>query len=283
MKTPAYFTTSDGLRLAYDDPGGNIGVGPPLLCLAGLTRDGQDFRYLRPHIRDKRMITLDARGRGHSQYADDFHSYSVPREAQDVVELLDHLGIVRVTLLGTSRGGLVAMVLAALHKERLAGVILNDVGPEIPTDGITRIMAYIGHRPAAKTHAEAATTLATHMGATFPNVSASRWREEVETFFRETPTGLELRYDVRLRDALLAQAATGSTPDLWPLFLSLSGVPCGVIRGANSDILSAETYQKMQLSLPELIASEVPDRGHVPFLDEPQSLALIHHILEIAL
>ncbi|ATF19508.1 alpha/beta fold hydrolase [Phaeobacter gallaeciensis] len=277
------FTTSDGLQLAYDDPNQSAsGARPPLLCLAGLTRDGQDFRYLRPHIHGHRMITLDARGRGRSQYAEDIHSYSVPREAQDVIEMLDHLDIDRVTLLGTSRGGLVAMALAALHKHRLAGVILNDVGPEIPADGIARIMAYVGHRPAAKTHEQAASVLAAHMAPAFPDVPMTRWREEVEVFYTQTQDGLALRYDARLRDALLAQAATGPTPDLWPLFHSLSGVPSGLIRGANSDILSADTYQKMQLRLPELLAVEVPDRGHVPFLDEPRSLALIHRILEIA-
>ncbi|WP_254684069.1 alpha/beta fold hydrolase [Phaeobacter inhibens] len=277
------FTSSDGLQLAYDDSdhSGN-GARPPLLCLAGLTRDGQDFRYLRPHIHGHRMITLDARGRGRSQYAEDIHSYSVPREAQDVIELLDHLNIDRVTILGTSRGGLVAMALAALHKHRLAGVILNDVGPEIPADGIARIMAYVGHRPVAKTYEQAASALAAYMAPAFPDIPMARWREEVEVFYTQTPEGLALRYDARLRDALLAQAAAGPTPDLWPLFQSLSGVPSGVIRGSNSDILSPDTYQKMQLHLPGLLAVEVPDRGHVPFLDEPRSLALIHRILEIA-
>ncbi|ATG38510.1 putative hydrolase or acyltransferase (alpha/beta hydrolase superfamily) [Phaeobacter piscinae] len=276
------FTTSDGMQLAYDDPDQTGMEGrPPLLCLAGLTRDGQDFRYLRPHIRGHRVITLDARGRGRSQYAEDIHSYSVPREAQDVIELLDHLNIDRVTLLGTSRGGLVAMALAALHKHRLAGVILNDVGPEIPADGIARIMAYVGHRPVAKTHEQAASVLAAHMAPAFPDVPMARWREEVEVFYTQTQDGLALRYDARLRDALLAQAAAGPPPNLWPLFQSLRGVPSGVIRGGNSDILSADTYQKMQRHLPELLAVEVPDRGHVPFLDEPESLALIHRILEI--
>ncbi|MEK0162413.1 alpha/beta hydrolase [Phaeobacter sp. A36a-5a] len=289
MNTPrafSYFTSSDGLELAYDDPDfapQTTAISrPPLLCLAGLTRDGQDFRYLRPHIHGHRLITLDARGRGRSQYADDIHSYSAPREAQDVIELLDHLGIDRVTLLGTSRGGLVAMALAALHKERLAGVILNDVGPEIPADGITRIMAYVGYRPAAKTHEEAASALATHMAPAFPDVPMTRWREEAEVFYTQTRTGLALRYDARLREALLAQAAAGPAPDLWPLFQSLEGLPCGVIRGANSDILTAETYENMQRRLPDLIAMEVPDRGHVPFLDEPKALALIHRILEVA-
>ncbi|APG48270.1 alpha/beta fold hydrolase [Phaeobacter porticola] len=283
----AHFRTSDGLTLAYDDTR-VVGEAwerrgrPPLLCLAGLTRDGRDFRYLRPHIKGHRVITLDARGRGQSQYAQDYHSYNVPREAQDVIELLDHLEIPKVTVLGTSRGGLVAMVLAATAKSRLSGVVLNDVGPEIPKDGISRIMAYVGHRPATKTHEKAAQVLAQHMALAFPTVPPGRWREEVETFYEQSEDGLALRYDPRLRDALLAQASHGPPPDLWPLFMALGELPSGIIRGANSDILSHETFQEMRRRLPALLAIEVPNRGHVPFLDEPQSLALVHRILELS-
>lgn len=124
----AFFETTDGLRLYYTDSG----AGQPLLCLAGLTRDSRDFRYFAPHAGQYRMITLDARGRGQSARDPEFANYNVLREAQDVLELLDHLGLERAAILGTSRGGLVAMTLAAMAKDRLAAVILNDVGPEFP-------------------------------------------------------------------------------------------------------------------------------------------------------
>ncbi|KIC20238.1 alpha/beta fold hydrolase [Leisingera sp. ANG-Vp] len=271
-----YFKSSDGLNLFYSD----TGEGLPLLCLAGLTRDSRDFRYFALHADRYRLITLDARGRGQSDHDPDFINYNVLREAQDVLELLDHLGLDQAAILGTSRGGLVAMTLAATAKDRLAAVILNDVGPEIPSGGIARIMEYVGRRPAAKTWKQAAETLETLMAPAFPDVPAARWRQEVEAFYNETPEGLSLRYDPLLRDALLAQAEAGPPPDLWPLFLALEGLPCGVIRGANSDILSRGTYSEMQRRLPALHAVEIASRGHVPFLDEPEALALIHSVLE---
>ena len=270
------FNTSDGLKLHYSDSG----KGLPLLCLAGLTRDSRDFRYFAPHAAQYRMITLDARGRGQSDYDADFMNYNVLREAQDVLEFLNYLGLGQAAILGTSRGGLVAMALAATAKDRLSAVILNDVGPEIPAGGIARIMEYVGRRPAAQTYDQAAQTLAALMAPAFPGVPPLRWREEAEAFYDETTDGLALRYDPRLRDALLAQAEAGPPPDLWPLFLALEGVPCGAIRGANSDILNAETYAAMRRRLPALKTAEIADRGHVPFLDEPPALALIDSVLE---
>lgn len=280
------FTTSDGLSLHFTDSGQGSrqdkgqGDALPLICLPGLTRDGQDFRYFAPHAGDYRMITLDARGRGRSERDPNHANYNVLREAQDVTELMDHLGLQHAAILGTSRGGLVAMVLAATAKDRLRAVILNDVGPEIPQDGIARIMEYVGRRPAAKIYEKAAESLAGLMAPAFADVPHSRWREEVEVFYDETPTGLQLRYDPRLRDALLEQAKAGPAPDLWPLFMALEGLPCGVIRGENSDVLSHETFLEMQRRLPSLKAVELDNRGHVPFLDEPAALSLIHSVLD---
>ena len=272
------FTTTDGLSLFFEESGTPTGI--PLICLAGLTRDSRDFRYFAPHAQRYRLITLDARGRGQSDHDPQFENYNVPREAQDVLELMDHLALPQAALLGTSRGGMVAMMLAASAKPRLMAVILNDVGPVIPANGIERIMQYVGRRPAAKTQAQAAETLTALMAPAFADVPAQRWREEVETFYDSTPQGLQLRYDPRIRDALLAQAEAGPVPDLWPLFLALDGLPCGVIRGANSDVLSHETYVEMQARLPALQAVELPGRGHVPFLDEPAALSLIQSVLE---
>ncbi|WP_281953837.1 alpha/beta fold hydrolase [Pseudophaeobacter arcticus] len=274
----SFFTTSDGLSLFYEETG--TPTGTPLICLAGLTRDSRDFRYFAPHAQQYRLITLDARGRGQSDPDPDFQNYNVPREAQDVLELMNHLSLPKAALLGTSRGGMVAMMLAASAKSRLMAVILNDVGPVIPEDGIARIMMYVGRRPAAKTHAQAAETLAALMAPAFGDVPAQRWREEVETFYDATDGGLQLRYDPRIRDALLTQAEAGPLPDLWPLFIALDGLPCGIIRGANSDVLSHETYLEMQRRLPQIQAVELANRGHVPFLDEPLSLSLIQSVLE---
>lgn len=274
----AAFTTTDGLRLFYEDEG----TGQPLLCLAGLTRCSRDFEFLRPHVTDLRLIRLDYRGRGQSDYDPDYRNYNVLREAHDVIELLDHLGLDRVTVLGTSRGGMIAMALAASHPDRLAGVILNDVGPVIEPAGIARIMDYVGKKPVSKTHDQAALALKQAMEPQFPGVPLSVWRKQAEIQYAASDQGLALRYDDGLHKALLDQAATGAIPDLWLFFEALRDIPTAVLRGANSDILGAGTVAEMHRRHPGLISAEIPDRGHVPFLDEPQSLDLIRRILETA-
>ena len=274
----ASFTTSDGLRLFYEDEGS----GQPLLCLAGLTRCSRDFEFLRPHVTDLRLIRLDYRGRGQSDYDPDYRNYNVLREAHDAIELLDHLALDRVSVLGTSRGGMIAMALAASHPDRLAGVILNDVGPVIEPAGIARIMDYVGKKPVSKTHDQAALALKQAMEPQFPGVPLSVWRKQAEIQYAATDQGLALRYDDGLHKALLDQAATGAIPDLWLFFEALRDIPTAVLRGANSDILGAGTVAEMHRRHPGLISAEVPDRGHVPFLDEPQSLDLIRRILEAA-
>lgn len=273
-----YFTTSDGKRLYFEDSG----MGTPVLCLAGLTRNSRDFSQLAPHLSDMRMIKLDARGRGRSDHDADYVNYTVVRESLDAIELLDHLNLHKVVFLGTSRGGLLAMTLAVSHPERLAGVILNDVGPVIEPAGIARIMEYVGAPPASKTYDEAAAALKTVMEPHFPDVSLDVWRQQAENQYEQTPEGLALRYDPALRTALLEQAAAGAAPDLWPFFEALRDIPTGVLRGRNSNILSPETLAQMRKCHPNLVSAEIPDRGHVPFLDEPQSLDVIHKILDTA-
>lgn len=274
----AYFTTTDGINIYFEDDGD----GTPLLCLAGLTRSSRDFSFLKPHMIGQRMIAMDYRGRGLSDYDSNYSNYNIVREAQDVIELLDHLELPRATILGTSRGGLIAMALAASQPDCLSGVILNDVGPVVDPSGMARILDYVGKRPRSKTLEQAAQNLSDAQRPQFPDVPPSVWRKQAEFQFRAVPEGLELRYDEDLRTALQEQAASGATPDLWPLFEALHGIPTGVIRGANSDILSSETLSEMQARHPDMISAEIPNRGHVPFLDEPQSLDIIHRVLEAA-
>ncbi|WP_170430116.1 alpha/beta fold hydrolase [Ruegeria arenilitoris] len=274
----AFFTTSDDRRLYYTDTGSGI----PVLCLAGLTRNSRDFSFLAPHITDLRMITMDYRGRGQSEFDPDFMNYNVLRESHDAIELLDHLGLDRVAVLGTSRGGLIAMALAASHPERLSAVVLTDVGPVIETSGMAKIMEYVGRQPVAKTYDEAAQTLQQVMEPQFPGVPLSRWRQQAEVQYEQTEDGLALRYDPALRKALLDQAAAGAIPDMWMFFEALRDIPTGVIRGVNSDVLGKDTLTEMHKRHPGLISVEVPDRGHVPFLDEPQSLDLIRKVLDAA-
>ncbi len=268
------FTTSDGLSLHYTYEG----AGLPVLCLAGLTRDGRDFDFVAPHLEGVRLIRLDYRGRGQSDWGDPA-TYQIPVEGRDAVELLNHLGIDKAAVLGTSRGGLIAMLLAATVKDRLLGVALNDIGPEIAPEGLEVIKDYLGKPPLLKTHAEMAAARARVLTG-FPNVPPERWLQESQILFNETEDGLELTYDPRLREAVVEGGAQ-PVPDLWPLFDALSGLPLACIRGANSDLLSPATFAEMKKRRPDMVAVEVPDRGHIPFLDEPESLNALRRWLDM--
>jgi len=271
------FETSDGVTLHYEDQG----KGAAVLCLAGLTRNVTDFTYLVPHLPDHRVIRMDYRGRGQSDYPDDYMSYNIIREGQDAVELLDHLGLDKVTLIGTSRGGLIAMLLSVTDYERLNGVVLNDIGPEVTAAGIERIMDYVGKEPPFEDLDAAAVALQAGHAEGFPDVPLARWREQAEFMWTNKPGGgVGLLYDARLRDALIGQAGVGEAPDLWQLFDGLEGLPLAVIRGENSDLFSAETLEKMQARNPAMGVAVVPNRGHVPFLDEPEALGAIRTVLE---
>jgi pimeloyl-ACP methyl ester carboxylesterase len=271
----AQFTTSDGLQLFYTDEG----AGLPLLCLAGLTRTSQDFQYITPHLPPCRLITLDYRGRGQSDFDPQWQNYILPIEIRDVMELMDHLSLASTAILGTSRGGLNAMGLAATVPDRLLGAALNDVGPELDSAGLSGIMEYLGRRPAARTHAEAAMALP-YVLKGFANVPAERWMQEAKTHFVETSGGLDITYDPHLRNAI---EAGGDIPDLWPFFDALAGKPTCLIRGAGSDLLSMATANKMRTRRPDMVYGEVPDRGHIPFLDEPEAVAALRTWMEMML
>lgn len=266
------FSSRDGLSLYYRDEG----AGLPVIALAGLTRNGADFDHLAPHL-PVRLIRPDYRGRGQSDWADPA-TYTIPQEADDVLALMDHLRLDRAAILGTSRGGLIAMLLAATAKARLIGVALNDIGPEIAETGLAVIKDYIGRNPAQKSYAEAAEARS-QLWTRFEDVPMARWLAEVKAHYRQTPDGLVIRYDPKLRDAVL-EAGAQPAPDLWPLFDALAGLPLALIRGANSDLLTKATADEMARRRPDMIRAEVPGRGHVPFLDEPEALDALHLWLE---
>ena len=267
-----HFTAPDGARLHYTDEGHGLA----LLCLPGLTRTGADFDYLAPHLPPLRLIRPDYRGRGGSDWTG-AETYTIAQEAADQIALLDHLGLDDAAVLGTSRGGLIGMYLAATAKDRLRGLCLNDVGPELAPEGLARIADYIGRNPAARSHAAAALALERN-APEFRDVPRARWMAEAEKHFKVTEQGLEITYDPALRTAF--ETALHAPPaDLWPLFDALDGLPLAVIRGVASDLLSSGTLAEMLRRRPDMIAEEVEGRGHVPFLDEPESLRAIHLFL----
>jgi pimeloyl-ACP methyl ester carboxylesterase len=237
-----------------------------------------DFDDMIPHLpAGLRLIRMDYRGRGDSAWTG-AATYTVPQEAQDALALMDHLGVAKAAVLGTSRGGLIGMVLAAMAKDRLLGLCLNDIGPVIERDGLAKIKDYVGRNPVSKTHAALAASMPRTM-AGFANVPESRWMAEAMKHYRATETGLQITYDPTLRDSFLA-AFDGPPVDMWPLWQATTGLPVALIRGANSDLLSPETVAQMQRIRPDLIFANVPDRAHIPFLDEPESLAVLHQFLK---
>lgn len=268
-----FFTTSDGARLAFRDEG----QGTPLLCLPGLTRTIHDFDYMVPHLPACRLIRMDYRGRGESQWTG-AATYTVPQEAKDALELLDHLSVAKAAVLGTSRGGLIAMVLAAMARDRLLGICFNDIGPEIYKPGLERIMDYVGRNPRVKTHEALAQALPANMPG-FANVAPSRWLEEARLHYKSTPDGLRITYDPALRESFLA-AFKGPEVDLWPLFDASAGLPLALIRGGNSDLLSQACADEMRKRRPDMGFANVPDRAHIPFLDEPEAVAVLRGFLD---
>jgi pimeloyl-ACP methyl ester carboxylesterase len=266
--TRRHFTAADGARLAYSDDGNGL----PVLCLAGLTRNSADFDFVAPHLSDVRVIRMDYRGRGRSDRTG-AATYTIVQEAKDAIALLNHLGIARAAILGTSRGGLIGMLLALTARDRLAGLCLNDIGPVMERGGLEGILTYVGRNPTAPSFA----VLAEHLPEAMPgfaDVPPQRWLAFAERLYEETPQGLRIRYDPALRDAVAAAFALPPL-DLWPMFDACAGMPLALIRGANSDLLSRATADEMRRRRPDMIFAEVPGRGHVPFLDEAESLTAI--------
>ncbi|MDO5603899.1 MAG: alpha/beta hydrolase [Paracoccus sp. (in: a-proteobacteria)] len=264
------FCAPDGARLAYQDEGSGL----PLLALAGLTRDGRDFTYLARRLPgDVRLIRLDSRGRGGSDWTGP-DSYTVGQEATDALALLDHLELPRAAIIGSSRGGLLAMAMAAMAPGRVSGICFNDVGPVIERDGLMRIGQFIGLRPSVQTLDEVADRLPAAMPG-FANVPPERWAEETIRHYVQESDGVGLTYDPALRQSFDASMQADPLPDAWPLFDACAGLPLALIRGAGSDVLSARVAAEMRARRPDMLFAELADRGHIPFLDEPEALAVI--------
>ena len=252
---------------------------PTVLCLHGLTRNSRDFEDLAPHLqRRARVIVPDVRGRGLSAWDPNPQNYQPAIYLQDILTLLDTVAAQRVVVIGTSMGGLLAMMMGAGHRDRVSAVVLNDVGPEVDPTGLERIKGYAGRLPAPKNWDDAVAQTRTMFGDAWPNLSPERWAALTRRGYREAKNGA-LKVDADPMIGEMLRAAPAAAANLWAFWKTLRGIPMLAIRGAQSDILSAATFAKMKAENPELEQLEVMQRGHAPLLDEPECIAAIDAFL----
>ncbi len=274
-----WFDSHDGLRLFSRVYAAAAADAPVVLCLHGLMRNSRDFDDLAAHLAARyRVIVPDVRGRGWSARDPNFNNYQIPVYVQDLLTLLAGLGAPRVRVIGTSMGGLMAMVLAVMEPRAVSGIVLNDVGPEVDPRGLERIRSYAGKTAPVRDWAEAVAQLRSLYGVAWPGLSDARWEQIARLTYRANAQGVpELDADPNIAEPLRDTRA--AAPDLWPMWGALARVPMLAIRGAHSDILSAATVERMQRGKPDLRVLEVADRGHAPLLDEPECLAAIDEFL----
>ena len=277
--TENFWSSHDGLRLYARTYAGPRTSGATVLCLHGLTRNSRDFEDLAPHLQQRaRVIVPDVRGRGRSARDPNPQNYQPAVYLQDIITLLDAVAAPRVTVIGTSMGGLLAMMMAAGHRDRVAAIVLNDMGPEVDPVGLERIKGYAGRLPPPKNWEDAVAQTKTMFGNAWPNLSAERWSALARRGYREDGDGA-VTVDADPMIGEMLRAAPAATATLWPFWKALRGIPMLAIRGAQSDILSAATFAKMKAENPELVQLEVPQRGHAPLLDEPECIAAIDAFL----
>jgi pimeloyl-ACP methyl ester carboxylesterase len=264
-----FVSAADGLRVYARDYGPASGDGLPVVCLPGLARTSEDFHELaealsRDASRPRRVLALDYRGRGRSEWDKDWRNYDVRVELNDTLQVLIAAGIDKAVFVGTSRGGLITMALSAVRPTLLRGAVLNDVGPVIEGKGLVRIRGYVGKLPQPATMREAGQILKQMSDAQFPHLSERQWEKLARGTWREDDGRLLLNYDPNLMKTLEAIDLEAPLPALWPLFEGLAPVPVLAIRGGNSDLLSRETLRLMQEKHPRLKAITVPEQGHAP-------------------
>ena len=278
--TSTFVSAQDGLRLHVRRWGPRANSALPVMCLPGLARNGSDFEALAAALAGdskapRPVFALDARGRGKSQYDRNPANYNVAVELGDLLTVLTALGIARAVFVGTSRGGLVTMLLGAARPAAIAGCVLNDIGPVIEVEGLMRIKSYVGKLPQAANFDDAAHILRQLFGSQFPRLRDEDWVAFARRVFKEAGGRIVPDYDVKLAAALEGLDAGQPLPPMWTEFDSLARIPTMVIRGGHSDILSAATVDAMRVRRERLEVIEVPDEGHAPLLADAETIAAI--------
>lgn len=276
----ARFTSQDGLELYYRDYGDPLADALPVVCLAGLTRNSIDFDgFAARASARRRVLALDYRGRGKSQYDPRPERYTPETYLMDVSHLLTAAGVHRAIFVGTSLGGILTMALGAFRPTALAGVVLNDIGPELDPRGLARIAGYVGKTSVPADWDQAVRQMKQLFAPAYPNLSDEEWLEQARQAFRSDEGGRLINdYDLAISQALAKQA--GTPFDGWALFGALEDVPVLSIRGALSDLFSEACAERMAREKPDLIRVTVPNRGHVPLLTEPECVAALDDFLE---
>ncbi|MFV2091485.1 MAG: alpha/beta fold hydrolase [Hyphomicrobiales bacterium] len=280
-------TAQDGLPLHGRDyrPTGALVAGRlPVVCLPGLTRTTRDFHALAMRLSraapPRRVLAFDLRGRGMSGHDADGANYTPHREALDILDMTAALGIGECVVVGTSRGGIVAMVMALLRPGLLRGVLLNDIGPQIEAQGLMRIAAQLKSARQPGDWPEATALVRQMYQEQFTDLTDAQWSDFAHQIFADDKARPVRDYDPKVADSLNSQdIADGKVPELWAMFAGLGPVAVAVVRGENSDILSAETVARMRREHPKLIVAKAVNRGHAPFLTEPESIKALDELL----
>ena len=276
--TDRYWNSPDGLRLHYRDYDGPRDR-PPILCIPGLTRNARDFAPVAERFAGEwRVLVVDLRGRGLSEYDPDPSHYVPQTYAADLLKLLDQLGIADAVFVGTSLGGIVTMVMAMRDAERIAGACLNDVGPEIEQRGLERISSYVGKPTTYSSWDELARALMDNNHDAFPGWDLARWAAFARCTASERDGAIRFDYDAAIADGFNA-AASAPPADIWPYYRALAGRPVLLLRGELTDLLEPAVAERMVREIPDVELVEVPGVGHAPALDEPESLAAIERLL----
>jgi pimeloyl-ACP methyl ester carboxylesterase len=277
--TSEFVTAPDGLKLHTRCIGPRHSALLPVVCLPGLTRTANDFDVLAQSLangeRPRRVLSLDYRGRGLSDHDRDPANYSPRVELGDVITVLIALEAMPAIFVGTSRGGILTMLLAAARPAAVAAAVLNDIGPVIEPQGLMRIKSYVGKLPQPKDFGEAAAVLRRLFGAQFPGLGEDDWMASARRGFKDQDGRLVPTYDIGIAATLEDVTPEAPLPELWAQFDALSNVPVMVIRGLLSDLLSAQTVESMRARRASLDVVEVADQGHAPLLSDSKTISRI--------
>ncbi|WP_343346043.1 alpha/beta hydrolase [Sphingomicrobium sp. XHP0239] len=274
-----YWNSPEGLKLHYRDYDGPLD-GPPLLCLPGLTRNARDFEPVAAAFAPKhRVIAVDFRGRGLSDPDPDPSRYEPRTYVADVLKLLDQLGIADAIFVGTSLGGIVTMLLASIEPERIAAALLNDIGPQLETAGLDRIKDYVSRGVQAPSFEDAAAAYSSGMADVYPRWDKAQWEVFARRVLHEKDGAVRSNYDLAIGRNVVA--GEDSAPmDAWHLLEGLKDTPVTILRGEHSDLFSTGVAKRMIEELPRAELVTVPDVGHAPSFDEPESIAALAALIE---